>query len=239
MRVVSSRHCRFGLKNVCALGGVRLVPSPPLFRLAMPSRRCGGGGRPRPLPRAGASPRLLPPSLWCSSRRLRARVPFCGLWPPLRSALRLARRSAPSLARAGLRGAAGRPRAPPPWARARCGRGRRCPPAPPPSGVRSLSLPRGGLLPRLSPRLVAPPSPPRGWGWCCRRCGGGAAAPSCSASGAGGARSVVLGACPPLLRAALRVRGLSCTFRARFPADVLRCLSRICRLALSRMLFRD
>lgn len=144
MRVVSSRHCRFGLKNVCALGGVRLVPSPPLFRLAMPSRRCGGGGRPRPLPRAGASPRLLPPSLWCSSRRLRARVPFCGLWPPLRSALRLARRSAPSLARAGLRGAAGRPRAPPPWARARCGRGRRCPPAPPPSGVRSLSLPRGG-----------------------------------------------------------------------------------------------
>lgn len=81
--------------------------------------------------------------------------------------------------------------------------------------------------------------PPRGWGWCCRRCGGGAAAPSCSASGAGAARSVVLGACPPLLRAALRVRGLSCTFRARFPADALRCLSRICRLALSRMLFRD
>ena len=64
MRVVSSRHCRFGLKNVCALGGVRLVPSPPLFRLAMPSRRCGGGWAAAPAPACrGVPPALAPVAL--------------------------------------------------------------------------------------------------------------------------------------------------------------------------------
>lgn len=205
----------------------------------MPTRRCGGGWAAAPAPACrGVPPALAPVALVLvapSARKGSFLRPLAAL--ALRSASRPPLRPFPcSRGSLGRCGASSRPSA---LGSRSLRAGSPVPPCPAPFGGSLALAPPGGLLPRLSPRLVAPPSPPRGWGWCCRRCGGGAAAPSCSASGAGGARSVVLGACPPLLRAALRVRGLSCTFRARFPADVLRCLSRICRLALSRMLFRD
>lgn len=57
-------------------------PCPPLA-----AARVGGRARSR-VP--GRPPGSCPRRSGCSSRRLRARVPFCGLWPPLRSALRLA-----------------------------------------------------------------------------------------------------------------------------------------------------
>ena len=145
-------------------GAARSVAAPFPPRHARPSLRLGWAAAPAPACR-GVPPALAPVAPgarravcaqgFLSAASGRPCAPLCA--SPLCSA--------PSLARAGLRGAVGRPRAPSPWARARFGRGRRCPPAPPPSGVRALSLPRGGLLlARLAPRLFVPPSPPRGLG---------------------------------------------------------------------------
>ena len=67
----------------------------------MPAPRCGSGGRPRPLPRAGASPRLLPPSLRVlaapSARKGSFLRPLAAL--ALRSASRPFAPPLPSLAR--------------------------------------------------------------------------------------------------------------------------------------------
>lgn len=145
-------------------GAARSVAAPLPPRHARPSLRLGWAAAPAPACR-GVPPALAPVAPgarravcaqgFLSAASGRPCAPLCV--SPLCAA--------PSLARAGLWGAVGRPRAPPPWARARFGRGRRCPPAPPPSGVRALSLPRGGLLlARLAPRLFVPPSPPRGLG---------------------------------------------------------------------------
>ena len=126
-----------------------------------PPRRCGGGWAAAPAPACRGFPPALAPVAPGARRAVCAQgflsaasgrpcAPLCV--SPLCSA--------PSLARAGLRGAVGRPRAPSPWARARFGRGRRCPPAPPPlRGVRSLSLPRGGSCWRVLRRAF----------WCLRR----------------------------------------------------------------------
>lgn len=100
-----------------------------------PPRRCGGGWPAAPAPACRGVPPALAPVAPGARRAVSAQgflsaasgrpcAPLCV--SPLCSA--------PSLAPAGLWGAVGRPRAPPPWARARFGRGRRCPPAPPPSG---------------------------------------------------------------------------------------------------------
>ena len=194
-------------------GAARSVAAPFPARHARPAA-AAAGGRPRPLPRAGASPRLLPPSL----RVLVAPSPRKGSF--LRPLAALALRSAsrpfapplPSLARgsgalwcvlAPLRlglalasgGVAGAPL-----------------PRPPPGGSLALAPPRGLLLARLAPRLLVPPSPPRGLGCCCRRCGGGASASFCFASSPGFGR-VLLCFAP--------VRGLCCSkiaLAARIPA---------------------
>lgn len=124
-------------------GAARSVAAPFPPRHARPSLRLGWAAAPAPACR-GVPPALAPVAPgarravsaqgFLSAASGRPCAPLCV--SPLCSA--------PSLAPAGLRGAVGRPRAPSPWARARFGRGRRSPPAPPPSGVRALSLPRGG-----------------------------------------------------------------------------------------------
>lgn len=179
-----------------------------------PPRRCGGGWAAAPASACRGVPPALAPVAPGARRAVCAQgflsaasgrpcAPLCV--SPLCSA--------PSLARAGLRGAVGRPRAPSPWARARFGRGRRCPPAPPPSGVRALSLPRGGSCWRgLRRAFLCLRRPPGGWGWCCRRCGGGASASFCFASSPRFGR-VLLCFAP--------VRGLCCiklALAARIPA---------------------
>lgn len=68
------------------LAGVRLVPSPPLVRLAMASRRCGSGGRSAPAPGCRAFPRSPCPSRRGRRSSLCARVEPCALRAPLRSA---------------------------------------------------------------------------------------------------------------------------------------------------------
>lgn len=110
-----------------------------------PPRRCGGGWAAAPAPACRGFPPALAPVAPGARRAVCAQgflsaasgrpcAPLCV--SPLCSA--------PSLARAGLRGAVERPRAPSPWARARFGRGRRCPPAPPPSGGFARSRSPGG-----------------------------------------------------------------------------------------------
>lgn len=164
-------------------GAARSVAAPFPPRHARPSLRLGWAAAPAPACR-GVPPALAPVAPgarravcaqgFLSAASGRPCAPLCV--SPLCSA--------PSLAPAGLRGAVGRPRAPSPWARARFGRGRRCPPAPPPAGVRALSLPRGGSCWRgLRRAFLCLRRPPEGWGWCCRRCGGGASAPFCFAPG--------------------------------------------------------
>lgn len=120
-------------------GGSRSVAPPCPARHARPSLRLGWAAAPASRP--GAFPRRLPLGSGWSPLRLRARVPVAGCARPCaRSAASPSASPLPSL-RAGLRGAVGRPRAPSPWARARFGRGRRFPLAPPPFGgfVRSRS----------------------------------------------------------------------------------------------------
>lgn len=146
-------------------GAARSVAAPFPARHARPAA-AAAGGRPRPLPRAGASPRLLPPSLRVlvapSARKGSFLRPLAAL--ALRSASRPFAPPLPSLARgsgalwsvlAPLRlglalasgGVAGAPL-----------------PRPPPGGSRALAPPGGLLLARLAPRLFVPPSPPRGLG---------------------------------------------------------------------------
>ena len=121
---------------------------------------------PRPLPRAGASPPALAPVAPGARRAVCAQgFLFAASGRPCAPLCASPLCSAPSLARAGLRGAVGRPRAPAPWAARSLGRGRRCPPAPPPCGGSLAPAPPGGLLlARLAPRLLVPPSPPPGFG---------------------------------------------------------------------------
>lgn len=194
-------------------GAARSVAAPFPARHARPAA-AAAGGRPRPLPRAGASPRLLPPSLRVlvapSARKGSFLRPLAAL--ALRSASRPFAPPLPSLARgsgalwgvlAPLRlglalasgGVAGAPL-----------------PRPPPGGSLALAPPRGLLLARLAPRLLVPPSPPRGLGGCCRRCGGGASASFCFVASPGFGR-VLLCFAP--------VRGLCCiklALAARIPA---------------------
>lgn len=184
-------------------GAARSVAAPLPPRHARPAA-AAAGGRPRPLPRAGASPRRLPPSLRVlvapSARKGSFLRPLAAL--ALRSAPRPFAPPLPSLARGSgaLWGVLAPLRL---GRRARFGRGRRCPPAPPPlrGGSLAPAPPRGLLLARLAPRLLVPPSPPRGLGWCCRRCGGGASASFCFAAPPGFGR-VLLCFAP--------VRGLCC-----------------------------
>ena len=150
-------------------------PCPPLA-----AARVGGRARSRA---PGRSPGACP-SAPGGRRSVSAQgVPAAGCARPCaRSAAPPFASPLPSL-RAGLRGAVGRPRAPSPWARARFGRGRRFPLAPPPTGVRALPLPRGGFRARLRRASLCARAPPRGLVWWCRRCGGGASAPFCFAAG--------------------------------------------------------
>lgn len=132
------------------------MPAPPL------RRRVGGRARFR-VP--GRPPGSCPRRSGCSSRRLRARVPFCGLWPPLRSALRLAPLLRPFPRSRGAPGRCGASSRPFALGSRSLRAGSPVPPCPAPfGGSRALAPPGGLLLARLAPRLFVPPSPPRGLG---------------------------------------------------------------------------
>lgn len=137
------------------------APCPPLA-----AARVGGRARSR-VP--GIPPAACPRRSGCSSRRLRARgLPLRRLRRPCAPLCVSPLRSAPSLLGAGLRGAVGRPRAPPPWARASSGGGGGAPLARPLRGFARSRSPGGAPCARLRRALFLPPSPPRVWGWCCR-----------------------------------------------------------------------
>lgn len=195
-------------------GAARSVAAPFPARHARPSA-AAAGGRPRPLPRAGASPRLLPPSLRVlvapSARKGSFLRPLAAL--ALRSASRPFAPPLPSLARGsgalwgvlapvrlGLAlasgGVAGAPL-----------------PRPPPGGSLALAPPGGAPAgAACAAPFCASVAPPGGWGWCCRRCGGGASASFCFAASPGFGR-VLLSFAP--------VRGLCCiklALAARIPA---------------------
>ncbi len=154
-------------------GAARSVAAPFPARHGLPAA-AAAGGRPRPLSRAGASPRLLPPSLRVLVAPSARKGSFLRPLAALALALRLAPLLRPFPRSRGALGRCGASSRPAALGSRSLGRGRRCPPAPPPAGVRSLSLPRGGScwrgLRRASWCLRRPPG---GWGWCCRRCGGG------------------------------------------------------------------
>lgn len=165
-------------------GAARSVAAPFPARHARPAA-AAAGGRPRPLPRAGASPRRLPPSLRVlaapSARKGSFLRPLAAL--ALRSASRPFAPPLPSLARGfgALRGVL----APLRLGLALASGGVAGAPLPRPLRGFARSRSPGGAPAgaACAAPFCASVAPPGGWGWCCRRCGGGASAPFCFAPG--------------------------------------------------------
>ncbi len=162
-----------GIKMYAPLAGVRLVPSPPLVRLAMACRRCGSGGRPAPAPGCRAFPRSPCPSRRGRRSSLCARVEPCALWAPLRSAAVLCPLWSPLLLPGRGSARCGASSLALPWAAPglRVGGGG----SPLPASLRSvrpLRSPRGALSPALAGGLFVALCAPRGKRGYCRRCGG-------------------------------------------------------------------
>lgn len=203
-------------------GAARSVAAPFPARHARPSLRLGWAAAPAPACR-GVPP--APAPVAPGARRAVCAQGFLSAASgrPCASLCVSPLCAAPPLARAGLRGAVGRPRAPPPWARARFGRGRRCPPAPPPSGVRALSLPRGGSCWRGLRRAF----------WCLRRPPGVGVGAAAAAAAALLRPSVSLpGACLRFSAAPWRVGGaVAHVVQRKESRQIMQCPNKIRRAA--------
>lgn len=213
-----------GIKMYALSPGCGSFRRRPFSGSPMAAPRCGSGGRAAPAPACrGFPPGACPRRSGCSPRRLRARVPFCGLWPPLRSALRLAPLLRPFPRSRGAPGRCGASSRPCALGGALARAGAPVPPCPAPlrGFARSRSpggAPTGAACAAPFGASVAPPGV---WGWCCRRCGGGAAAPFCFASGR------VFSGFPPRLRGGGAARML---FRGR--RDDRQCPNKIRRATI-------
>lgn len=140
-------------------GAARSVAAPFPARHARPAA-AAAGGRPRPLPRAGASPRLLPPSLRVLVAPSARKGSFLRPLAALALALRLAPLLRPFPRSRGAPGRCGASSRPFALGSRSLRAGSPVPPCPAPlRGVRSLSLPRGGSCWRGLRRAF----------WCLRR----------------------------------------------------------------------